>query len=115
MLPLKNRLKNSTEIKQVFEGGKSTRSDFLFLRFKRNNTQLSRIAFSIGLNHSKKAVERNRTKRILRSATKELLTQIKPGFDIVVYVKNIKPEDIKLDVAKTSLHKALILAKILKQ
>lgn len=115
MLPLKNRLKKSTEIKKVFEEGKSARNDFLFLRYHLNNSQHSRIAFSVGLNHSKKAVERNRTKRLLRIAAQNLLSDLKPGFDIVIYLKNIKPATVELEKVTYCLKKALFFAKILKQ
>ncbi|MBT3356596.1 ribonuclease P protein component [bacterium] len=115
MLPLENRLKNSSEIKKVFEGGKSARNDFLFLRFNCNNSQYSRIAFSVGLNHSKSAVKRNRTKRLLRVAAKQLLDRIKPGFDIVIYIKNVTPENVEGEKITHCLKKALAFAKILKQ
>lgn len=115
MLPKENRLKDSADIKKVFEGGKSARNDFLFLRFHCNNLQQTRVAFSIGLAHSKSAVKRNRTKRLLRAAMQDFVSRLKPGFDIVIYVQNIKPENVKIQKTTRCLENALAFAKILKQ
>lgn len=115
MLPTENRLKDSTDIKKVFEDGKSSCNGFLFLRFHSNNLQKTRVAFSVGLAHSKSAVKRNRTKRILRVAMKKLVNRLKPGFDIVIYVRNIKPENLNLQRTTRCLKDALAFAKILKQ
>ncbi len=114
MLPLKNRLKNSTDIKKVFLDGKSAQNGFLFLKFCPNNLQQSRIAFSVGLKHSKSAVKRNRTKRLLRAATEQFLEKLKPGFDIVVNIKNIAPESVNLEKTKRCIEKAFLFAKLLK-
>ncbi len=114
MIPSKNRLKNSQEIQEIFRVGKSTKSGFLFLRFHHNNLQVTRIAFSIGLNYSKSAVKRNRIKRLLRLAAKDLLSDLRPGFDIVVYVKNIKHKDVYFESIVLCLKKSLASAKILK-
>ncbi len=115
MLPLKNRLKKSTDITKVFAGGKSAQNGFLFLKFYPNNSQHSRVAFSIGLKYSKSAVERNRVKRLLRTATHQLLQEMEPGFDIVVNVKKTDPQNITPETTMRYLKKALLFAKILKQ
>jgi len=84
MLPLKNRLKRKKDFERVFEKGKGFRQDFLFLKIVENNKQNSRFAFSVGQKVSKKAVVRNRIKRILREATKARFPNVKPAIDGVM-------------------------------
>lgn len=115
MLPLENRLKNSTDIQKVFRGGKSAQNGFLFLKFCRNNLRHSRIAFSVGIKYSKSAVERNRAKRILRAATAQFLDRLEPGFDILVNLKKIEPKKVDFKTATNCLERALLFAKLLKQ
>lgn len=93
MLPQKNRLKSDKEISKLFANGKTVRNSFLFLRYNKNDLDISRFAFSIGLKYSGKAVERNRLKRVLREGLRDNLENIKPGFDGVFFVsKSLNPE-----------------------
>lgn len=93
MLPQKNRLKSNREISQLFATGKTVRNSFLFLRYSKNDLDISRFAFSIGLKYSGKAVDRNRLKRILREGFRSSLKNIKTGFDGVFFVsKSLTPE-----------------------
>jgi ribonuclease P protein component len=48
---------------------------------------LTKIGFPVGKNFSKKAVERNRARRILRAACQQYLAQLKPGFNLVVMIR----------------------------
>lgn len=98
MLDIKHRLKSRKEIDQVFQKGRTCYSQFLFLKYLPNSKPVSRFAFSIGLKFSKKAVERNRAKRLLREAVQTNLSQIKPGFDCVFFVKNVKPAELTLEI-----------------
>lgn len=116
MLPEKNRLKSQKEIDQLFKDGKAVRNSFLFLKYKENNLKNSRFAFSVGLKYSKKAVERNKMKRVLREATRSLLQDIKPGYDNALFLsQGIAPEKKKLvlkdieNVIKKLLEKANLL------
>jgi ribonuclease P protein component len=103
MLAKKYRLKNNSDISRVFRNGKTVRSSFLFLKFSPNNLENTRIAFSIGLNYSKKAPERNRMKRVLRVACYHCLNEIKSGFDLVFFLdKNFKETDHKIINSKNS-------------
>jgi ribonuclease P protein component len=86
MLAKKYRLKSNSDISRVFRNGKTVKSSFLFLKFAPNDLETTRIAFSVGLNYSKKAPERNRMKRVLRVASYHYLNEIKPGFDLVFFL-----------------------------
>jgi len=86
MLPQKWRLKSRQEVNIVFQNGKTVKSDFLLLRYRKNNLSHSRIAFSVGLKYSKSAVQRNYMKRVLREAVRSFLPQVKPGYDLVFFL-----------------------------
>lgn len=113
MLLKKYKLKSNSEISRVFKNGKTVKSSFLFLRYRPSENEITRIAFSIGLKYSKKAVMRNQAKRILRASSKELMKKIKKGYDLVFYFdKNFQePLDSKivLEKMKSCLYSANLL------
>ncbi|MCD6271040.1 ribonuclease P protein component [bacterium] len=84
MLPKKHRLKKKKEFERVFKEGKAAKKDLLFIRFLKNNLETTRFGFIVSKKISKKAVVRNKVKRRLREAAREMLPKIKPGYDIVV-------------------------------
>ncbi len=90
MLPYKNRLIKNENFALVHRYGRFFSFGNLILKVKKNDLGITRIGFSIGLNFSKKAVERNKIKRQLRAIAFQELNQIKPGFDIIVMVKKIE-------------------------
>ncbi len=114
MLPKKYKLKSNSEITQVFKNGKTVKSSFLFLRYRATQTEKTKAAFSIGLKYSKKAVNRNHAKRILRQALVEFTDQIKPGYDLVFYFdKNFK-EKAKLKNIQNNMNACLLSANLLR-
>jgi len=84
MLPGSNRLKKTKEIERVFREGRGLKEDSLLLKAAPNGLRLIRFAFVAGQKASKKAVERNKVKRALREIVRSRLTEIKPGFDVVI-------------------------------
>ena len=114
MLSKQYKLKSNAEISQVFKNGKTVKSSFLFLRYRSNSSEEIKIAFSIGLKYSKKAVDRNRAKRVLRVTSKKLIDQIKPGFDLVFYFDKNFHEEISANADLLKIMRACLLqAKIL--
>lgn len=87
-------IKDKKDIEKVFKSGNFGCNGFLCSKFNQNGLEYSRIAISIGLKFSKKAVERNRAKRVLREAIRKNYGKIKSGYDLVFYLKNAKPEDV---------------------
>jgi len=103
MLPVKNRLKNKVDFQQTYLEGKFHSSGPISIRIKKNNLANNRFGFAVGKNYSNKAVERNRIKRILRSATSRFLTDIKPGFDMVIGIRKHQSSQ-KLDTKSAVAH-----------
>ena len=87
MIPSKNRLKEKKEIEQIFSQGKTISEKFLIAKIANNKLGYSRFVFSIGLGFSKKAVERNKLKRILKGLLLENLEKIKTDLDIIFFIK----------------------------
>jgi ribonuclease P protein component len=114
MLPPESRLKSNKEIEKVFKNGKTVKNSFLFLKFAPNNSKQSRIAFSVGLRYSKKALKRNRAKRILREVARDFLKDIKPGYDLVFFLDKNFSKEPELEKTKIPMKKTLLAAGLIK-
>lgn len=112
MLPLKNRLKKREDFAKVFSKGAYAGYDGLSIKYASNSLTDSRIGFPVGKNYSKKAVVRNRTRRVLRKAASEYLADIKPGFDIIVMIKPTS-QNVELRMISEELKKVLQKARLL--
>ena len=96
MLPRVNRLKKKKDFERVFKRGKGFKEDFLFLKIISNNLKASRFGFVVGKKISKKAILRNKIKRILREQVRTKLPKIKTGFDgVLVVVNSLPAKDFK--------------------
>ncbi len=78
----------SSEIKSILKEGRSFKTPHLIVVYRKNNLGSPRFAFIISRRFSKKAVIRNRVKRIIKEAIKlnnELLKNL--SYDIVLIPK----------------------------
>jgi ribonuclease P protein component len=91
MLPVKNRLKKRADFAKVYKSGKFLSEGPLSMKSSPNGLGVPRIGLSIEKRFFKKAVERNKIKRMLREAFRKNLGDIKNGFDIVVFYKKSAP------------------------
>lgn len=88
MLPRKHRLPLRTDLVRVQEKGKLFQGRlFSLLVAKRKKLETSRFGFIISTKIHKKATKRNRARRLLVEAIRNLLPKIKPGFDCVFLAK----------------------------
>lgn len=88
VLPKQYRLHDYREIEKVKKEGKFLPSPlFGFLLLEKLSQPVSRFSFIVSTKISKKAVERNRIKRVLSETVRNLLPKIKPGFDGVFLAK----------------------------
>lgn len=77
------KLKKHVDFKRVRHEGKSYAHPFVILFAQENNSN----ALRVGVTAEHKiggAVQRNRTKRILRAAVAPLIPDIKTGYDLVI-------------------------------
>lgn len=87
MLPQSHRLPLRTELRQVKKEGQLFQGKLFGLLLSPSPKTQTRFAFIISTKVHKKAVKRNHAKRLLSSILKELLPQIKPGFNGVFLAK----------------------------
>jgi len=72
------------EIEELFLKGKSKKFPFFVVIFLKNNKNSLRVSFIASKKFSKKAVERNRAKRIIREALRKILKS-HPNFQSLNY------------------------------
>ncbi len=106
------RIKKNTDFQLVFNHGKSTANrQFVIYILKKNN----QANFRIGLSVSKKignAVTRNRIKRLIREAFKEIKAELPTNYDFVIIAR--KPTaNMDFHQVKSSIIHILKLAKLL--
>lgn len=109
MLPKQYRLRKTQDFEKVFaKSGKPFFAPTIFVKIGANKQECSRFGFVVGTKVSKKAVERNRIKRCLRSFVQENLENIAPGFDIIVVAR---PSSNKTSYEKLACTLRLLLTK----
>ena len=103
-LSKKNRLKKKKDFERVFRKGRAVNGSFLFIKFRPNSIGVPRIAFVISIKVSKKAVIRNKIRRILSEAARLSFKEI-PSYDIIVVANNkivgVQKNEIRQDLIGT--------------
>lgn len=79
----KNRLKRKKDFEGVFKGGKAVKGNFLFAKYLKNDLGLPRFAFIVSAKVSRKAVVRNRIRRVLSDISRARLKELHP-LDIIL-------------------------------
>ena len=75
-------LKRNTDFRRVYGRGKAVSSHAVVVYYLKNRAGVSRF----GITTSKKignAVERNRSRRVIREGVRAVLPRIRPGYDFV--------------------------------
>ena len=102
MLSKKYRLKKKKDFERVVKKGRPLQGRFLVLKFIKNKQGESRIGFIVSKRVSKKAVLRNKAKRRLRAAVRELILHLKEGYDIIIFSRasiiDAQFQEIKQDI-----------------
>lgn len=92
MLPKKYRLTRRKDFAAIHAKGSCAGQDWIVIKYMQSNQLNTRIGFSVSKNFSKKAVQRNRIKRVLREACCGYLDLLKTGFDIIIIPKATKKD-----------------------
>ena len=114
MLPKKYRLTKNEDFSKIYSEGFYGAHGAVAIKFLKTGNPVVRIGFPVGKNFSKKAVERNRARRILREACRKYLKDLKPGFDIAIMAKSAK-NPVELEEAKKSLGHVFKNAKLISE
>jgi ribonuclease P protein component len=109
MLPKKHRLSKTAEVKHTASRGRSFFNPFLVIKVTKAEQAKATVIVSTKV--SKKAVERNRLKRLTREELRNKMEQLKPGN----YALIIKPaaESITGTQLRAEINKALKAGKYL--
>lgn len=108
MLKRKYRLSVSKKIpfKSIFN------TPFFTLKVAPSTLPYNRYGFIVSKQIDKRAVARNRVKRVLRSCVEEIFGQIRPGFDMILIVRKgavESPRENLMRVFREQLEKASLL------
>ena len=95
----KNRLKKKRDFEEVFKNGKTIKGVFLFIKFKKNDVSATRFGFIVSVKVSRKAVERNKLRRIFSEIVQTALKDIN-GFDLIVFATNRTKDATREEIAK---------------
>lgn len=92
MLPKEHRLKNNFEFRRVKTYGNSILTPYFILLYYQNRNskgakQPSRYGFIASKKFDKRAVVRNRARRLLRETIRQHLPNLKDNYDIVLIAK----------------------------
>lgn len=87
MLPTSQRLRHSADIQTVRQAGKRWHNPLVTLYVLANHQDVCRFAF-VASRRVGKAVQRNRTKRLLREATRHYLPHLTPGWDCIFVARD---------------------------
>ncbi|MBW6440940.1 ribonuclease P protein component [Patescibacteria group bacterium] len=88
MLKKDFRIRKQKDFENIFNHGAYSSERFLTIKFIKNKELFSRFGFIVSKKISKKAVQRNRIKRILREEIRLSELQIKKGYDVVFIAKS---------------------------
>lgn len=90
-LSKQNRLKNREDFNQVFRRGRSVGGSFLFLKVRKSLGGESRFGFIVPSRAAKKAVDRNKIKRIAADTIRSVFFKIKHPVDVVLVFNKNQP------------------------
>lgn len=83
MLAREYRLPATTKLSQA----RYTKTSLFSVKFAKNELSVSRFAFIVKKTVDKRAVARNRIRRVFRSCIEELHEQIVPGYDMLFFLE----------------------------
>lgn len=106
-------LKENRDFRRAYNRGRSYVSPILVTYIIKNNQNNLRIGITTGKKIGK-AFERNRSRRIIRAALREIYGDLEKGYDIVFVARGktpyVKSTDV-LEVMKSHLKSAKLLVK----
>lgn len=112
MLPKQHRLPLKTELNRIKRKGNLLQGHLFSLLVSRYPGQPSRFGFIISSKVHKRAVKRNRAKRLLGEAISSLLPRIKSGFGVVFLAKRkligVDFEEVKSEIEELFIKTGII-------
>lgn len=85
-IPKAKRIKREKDFERVFKTGRALKHPFFLLKFSKNDLSYCRAAVSAPISLSKKAVVRNKMKRIFWAALGKVFIRCRSGIDLVIVI-----------------------------
>ena len=101
MLKKADRINKTRDLQKVYRLGKAVHSSALVIKFV--GGERSQAAFVVSKKVSKKAVERNRIKRVLREVFRLSLAQRKKGRYLIMVkptAAKLKAQELRVEISK---------------
>lgn len=96
-------LKSKGEIQKLLKEGKKLRNNSRFqIYYRKNSEDKLRIVVFISKKLFKRAVDRNRARRLIKEIFKKQVEKLR-GLDIIFTVIDLKREDLKLSIVGQNL------------
>lgn len=114
MLPFKNRLTRRKDHEKVQKLGNFISLDNIAIKTLENGLGETRVGIVVGLKYSKKAIERNQTKRVLSEIIRTEVKNLKKGLDIVIMARKREEEKTRNINFKKNLTEALKKGNLIK-
>lgn len=107
MLPFKNRLTRKKDHEKVQKLGNFISLNNIAIKVLENDLKETRVGIIVGLKYSKKAVERNQVKRIIREIIQPEIKKMKKGVDVVIMARKREEEKTRSINFKKNIMEAL--------
>lgn len=115
MLEKKYRLTKKSDFDTVFKKGRIYNHPLFYIKFIANNLDYPRFAFIVGVKLFKKAVERNRVKRLMREAARLNISKVNKGADIIIGAKSAELYNMSCEEVEKELRVLLEKSGLIKQ
>jgi len=91
------------------------RTDLFSVKYTKNELPVSRFAFLVRKAIDKRAVVRNRIRRVFRSCIEQSLNQIPPGYDMLFFLEkgiiDVTRDEVLGEIGKALSEKGLLVLK----
>ena len=99
-LPKENRLKAKKDFDNIFKNGRSIRGHFLLIKTIGAVSSSPRVGFIVPAKTVKKAVTRNKVKRILSSMVQQNLNKIRKDMVVLLLKMPLNKKEVKEALSK---------------
>lgn len=102
--PRRARMRRRRDFERAYREGGRARADALLVVVCENGTDQTRLGLSVGRAVHRRAVQRNRVRRVFREAFRLSLSELAPGLDVVMIParKGLDPrlEDVRAELLR---------------